>query len=226
MHYSAPCALLFTVYADGRCFALRLNDSATDVQGGFAIHGTRDYLSSSASLGGAKAAPYSHLQDVPGQRGVLIATCRKTLMPLAMRITPTAVDLQPLKPVAKAEGLCAAPSSRRADGTPDGPTVCWVMHEDGSMQCHTCGSAEDGEVAFSASLGRAYAKRPPARPPSFPVTYFERGNCVTPNPEISFTGDVTHNSTSANAKARLSSNSEDYVSSPHKTSLTLHVHNS
>ena len=41
LHYSAPCNLLFTVYGDGRCYALRLNDAATEVVGGLPIAGTR-----------------------------------------------------------------------------------------------------------------------------------------------------------------------------------------
>ena len=230
LHYSAPCALLFTIYADGRCFALRLNESATDVQGGFAIQSARpDYLSSgSAALAGPKASavPYSHLVDVPGQRGTLVACCRKTLAPVAMRITTNGVELQALKPLSKAEGVAvaSAPSSL-SSSSGSGSSVCWVLHEDGSMQCHTCGVAADSEIEFAKALGCAYAKAPPARP-TFPVDFFERGTCVTANPEISFSGDVTHNSTADNAKARLSSNTDDYVSSPHRNSLTLHVHNS
>ena len=231
LHYSPPCALLFTVYADGRCYALRLDDAASEVLGGFVVHGTRiDYLSSGA-LGAAKSAasPYSHWQDVPGQRGLLLACCRKTLMPVAVRVTPAQVELQVLKPHAKAEGLAAAPTSPRAlstaaGGASEGAAVCWVLHEDGSMQCHTCGRSSDTEGAFQQALARA-AKRPPGRPPSFPVDFFERTTCVTANPEISLGGDVVHNSTPSTAKQRLSPNTDDYVSSPHKASLTLTIHN-
>ena len=229
LHYSAPCSLLFTVYADGRCYALRLNDNAAGVLGGFAVQGTRiDSLSSSGALSGSKSActPYSHWQDVPGQRGMLIACCRKTLIPLALRVTTSGIEVQVLKPHAKAEGVCAASSHRRGDGWTDGPAVCWALLEDGSTQCYMCGHMEDSEAAFSAALGRAYAKQPSSRAPSFPVDFFERSTCVTANPEITLGGDVTHNSTAANAKARLSSNTDDYVSSPHKASLTLHVNNS
>ena len=232
LHYSPPCALLFTVYADGRCYALRLNDAASEVLGGFVVHGTRiDYLSSGA-LGAAKSAasPYSHWQDVPGQRGLLLACCRKTLMPAAVRVTPAQVELQVLKPHAKAEGLAAAPTSPRAlstaaGGASEGAAVCWVLHEDGSMQCHTCGRSSDTEGVFQQALARALAKRPPGRPPSFPVDFFERTTCVTANPEISLGGDVVHNSTPSTAKQRLSPNTDDYVSSPHKASLTLTIHN-
>ena len=227
LHYSAPCSLLITVYADSRCYALRLNDSATEVLGGFAIHTTRiDYLSS-GSLGGSKSAcaPYSHWQDVPGQRGMLMACCRKTLIPLALKVTPTGVSVQVLKPYAKAEGVCTAPTSRRTDGSPDGPTVCWVLHEDGSMQCHTCGQMANSEMALTAALSRAHAKRPPSRAPVFPVEFFERATCVTASADITLGGDVVHNSTPTNAKARLSSNTDDYVSGPTKSSLTLHINN-
>jgi hypothetical protein len=88
---------------------------------------------------------------------------------------------------------------------------------------------DDGEPAVLAALSRALHKRPGAsmpRPSSFPVDFFERGTCVTASSDIAFGGDVLHNSSATNAKARLSSNTEDYVSSPHMTALTLHVHNS
>ena len=32
LHYSVPTQLLFTVYADGRCFGLRLSDAVSEVQ--------------------------------------------------------------------------------------------------------------------------------------------------------------------------------------------------
>ena len=232
LHYSAPTSLLFTVYADGRCFGLRLDESGTEVLGGFVVPSTRvDYMPSGA-LGGTKStcSPYSHWQDVPGQRGLLVACCRKTLLPMALRVTPSAVEVQVLKPFAKAEGLASAPASCRADGSAaDGPSICWVLHEDGSLQCHSSSHVVDGEPAVLAALSRALHKRPSAsmpRPSSFPVDFFERGTCVTASSDIAFGGDVLHNSSATNAKARLSSNTEDYVSSPHKTALTLHVHNS
>ena len=136
------------------------------------------------------------------QRGMLVACCRKTLIPLALRVTTSGIEVQVLKPHAKAEGVCAASSHRRGDGWTDGPAVCWALLEDGSTQCYMCGHMEDSEAAFSAALGRAYAKQPSSRAPSFPVDFFERSTCVTANPEITLGGDVTHNSTAANAKAR------------------------
>ena len=61
----------------------------------------------SASSKGS-CAPYAHWHDVPNQRGLLVSTCRKTQLPLAIKVTPSAVEMQVLKPHAKAEGLCAA----------------------------------------------------------------------------------------------------------------------
>jgi hypothetical protein len=73
LHYSALTSLLFTVYADGRCFGLRLDESGTEVLGGFVVPSTRvDYMPSGA-LGGIKStcSPYSHWQDVPDSCGLL-----------------------------------------------------------------------------------------------------------------------------------------------------------
>lgn len=79
LHYSQPCGLLFTVFADGRCFGLRLNEGATEVLGGFALHSTRVELPAGVTIGSSppRIAPYLHWHDVPGERGLLIATCRK-----------------------------------------------------------------------------------------------------------------------------------------------------
>ena len=131
LHFSAPTGLLFASYADGKCFGLRLGGAATEVVGGFALHGARtDATASSSAAGGgpggpggaapsaavsaASTTPYLHWEDVAGQRGVLIATCRKTLLPMVVRVTPTALHVQPLRPAAKAEGLCAAALPSRA----------------------------------------------------------------------------------------------------------------
>ena len=250
LHYSGPTALLFTVYADGRCFALRLANAADDVVGGFAVHSSRVDNLASGALSGSKSVcvPYSHWQDVPGQRGMLVASCRKTQIPLALRVTPTSVEVQVLKSSIKAEGLATALASRRSVAATNeaistqrpfasvcsegSPSACWVLHEDGSLHCHTCGVATDSDGTLLAALTRAVAARPP--PPAvpahlpdrtFPVDFFERGSCVTSTAEITFAGDVVHNSTPTNAKARLSSNTDDYISSPHKASMSLEIHN-
>ena len=64
LHYSSACSLLFTVYADGRCFALRLNDAVTEVVGGFGVTSARVDPPPSSALGASKSAgaPYSHWQ--------------------------------------------------------------------------------------------------------------------------------------------------------------------
>ena len=141
-------------------------------------------------------------------------------MPAAVRVTPAQVELQVLKPHAKAEGLAAAPTSPRAlstaaGGASEGAAVCWVLHEDGSMQCHTCG-APATEGAFQQALARALAKRPPGRPPSFPVDFFERTTRDGQPGDQPRRRPSWHNSTPSTAWQRLSPNTDDYVSSPHR----------
>ena len=219
LHYSPPAGILFTVFADGRCFGLRLNDTTTQVTGGFAVHSTRIEIPAAAGSSPPRIAPFLHWQDVPGHRGLIVATCRKTLLPLAIRLTPTTVEMNVLKPYTKAEGICTA-----AFGN-NGGALCWVVHEDGSMQCHQCGNLKPSDDTLQVALKAHFAKRTPRKTLSFPVDFFEQTTCVTSQADISFGGDVLHSSTVANAKARLSSNTEDYVSSPHRNTLKLTISN-
>ena len=271
LHYSEPTQLLLTSYADGRCFVLRLTPEASGVVGGFAMQTVRNDTASggTASLGSSKAiiSPLQHWQDVPGHRGLLIATCRKTLIPVALKasrhhstpdpdpkpspslspspepqtltlllvslqVTRGAVEMQLLKPASKAEGLAvasASPPSGTSRGGGGGGATIWSMHEDGALSCSGVGkvTSDGGDTAFTAVLSRAITKRPALAgpPPKFGVDFFERTICVTTSSDISFTGDCSSGSSSSSAKSRLSANSEEFVVSPHKSSLTIHVHN-
>ena len=240
IHYSLPCRLLFAAYADGRCFGLSINDEATEVCGGFALHSTRTDAptggSAAAAAVASKGLAAQHFQDVPGERGLLLATSRKTLMPLAIRIGPSSVAVQLVRQPSL--GFAAA-----RDVTPASPPVCWFLAEDGSLYCYE-GSVSGGggsggvgsgpsteavlrEKEVAGAIAVSFAKRSQTKLPSFPVDFFERAVCVSQQGD-----DIGFSSSSiaegpAEAKTRLSSSSEDYVTSLNKsTALDLVVHNS
>ena len=230
LHFSPPTALLFTSYADGRAYALRLNAAATDAPAGFPLHpvpGASAPAASSASGPGAACAypslfaggpgassaaaaapasarsvPHSHWADVPGQRGLLVAACRKTLQPLLLCVTPTAVDVQPLRPSGRAEGLLAvrappAASAQRASSTSAAtPALVWSLHDDGSLVCHQAtraplGAAAARADALRAALHAAFARRTVAGTRlRFPVDALERGACVTAAAELTLASDA------------------------------------
>ena len=143
IHYSLPCRLLFAAYADGRCFGLSINDEATEVCGGFALHSTRTDAptggSAAAAAVASKGLAAQHFQDVPGERGLLLATSRKSLMPLAIRIAPSSVAVQLVRQPSL--GFAAA-----RDVAPASPPVCWFLGEDGSLHCY-----EGSSVSVSGS---------------------------------------------------------------------------
>jgi hypothetical protein len=251
IHYSLPCRLLFAAYADGRCFGLSINDEATEVCGGFALHSTRTDAptggSAAAAAVASKGLAAQHFQDVPGERGLLLATSRKSLMPLAIRIAPSSVAVQLVRQPSL--GFAAA-----RDVAPASPPVCWFLAEDGSLHCYEGSSvsvsgggggggggggpgteAELREQEVAAGIAASFAKRAQTKLPSFPVDFFERAVCVSQQgDDIGFSsssiaeGLAEHvRAFDATAKTRLSSSSEDYVTSLNKsTALDLVVHNS
>jgi hypothetical protein len=235
IHYSSPTNLLFTAYADGRAFALRLNAAATEAIAGFALHpvaapaagGSAAPPPASApgaaaaaaahaahpSLGSAppapspptlssvaswRSVPHSHWHDVPGYPGLLVAACRKTLSPVLLCVTPSSVDVQPLRPSSRAEGLVVAPMAAAADAAAPSPPPCviWSLHEDGSLACHQptrppLGGAAARASALRHALRAAFARRTPGGTRlSFPVDAFERGSCITESAEISLATDA------------------------------------
>ena len=87
----------------------------------------------------------------------------------------------------------------------------------------------------AAGIAASFAKRAQTKLPSFPVDFFERAVCVSQQgDDIGFSsssiaeGPAEHvRAFDATAKTRLSSSSEDYVTSLNKsTALDLVVHNS
>ena len=248
LHYSLPCRLLFAAYADGRCFGLKINNEATEVCGGFALHSTRaDPQTGGSAVTAAvasKGLAAQHFQDVPGARGLLLATSRKTLMPLAIRIAPSSVSVQLVRQPSL--GFAAA-----REVAPASPPVCWFLAEDGSLHCYEGGSVSSGsgsdgggggagaeamlhEKEVAGGIAAAFAKRSQTKLPSFPVDFFERAHCVSQQgDDIGFSsssiaeGPAELRGFDATAKTRLSSSSEDYVTSLNKsTVLDLVVHNS
>lgn len=52
-----------------------------------------------------------------------------------------------LKPYTKVEGICAAASPSAGEGA-----LCWMIHEDGSMQCHQCGVSKPSDDSLQIAL--------------------------------------------------------------------------
>ena len=186
LHYSPPCDLLFTSFADGRAFVLRLDAARTRAVRGCPLHpvlqaasvaaaagapcggsggagsavgpggnsGAPQHQASHAAAVGAGAAPaglaarcvpHSHWRDVPGCRGLLTAACRKTLQPLLLCVTPAAIEVQPLRPSTRIEGIAAAaaPAHGAAARAPSAEVaaVCWARAPRG---CAAGGCAAHG----------------------------------------------------------------------------------
>ena len=143
-------------------------------------------------MSAASTTPYLHWEDVAGQRGVLIATCRKTLLSMVVRVTPTASQVQPLRPAAKAEGLCAAalpkPRSQSGGGGGGGGAAAYVVRalgEDGALHAHQGGAGVRSEEATLAAVRDELSQRP-REAAKFPVDFFERSTLVTPASDILF----------------------------------------
>ena len=164
---------------------------------------------------------------------MLIATCRKTLLPMVVRVTPTALQVQPLRPAAKAEGLCAAlpkPGARGGGGGGGGgggaaAYVVWALGEDGALHAHQGGAGVRSEEATLAAVRDELSVLVPREAAKFPVDFFERSTLVTPASDILFSGDALQTTNQGVIKQRLSATSDEYVSATSKASLTLSVNN-
>ena len=200
IYYSQNLDLVFVSYADGKCFAGKLDSTKTMFTNAFAICSP-------------ETGPYTRFVEFPADGATITCISKKVNASIALKIQKEEILQQPFK-ISKVESIAAVPVKGKADNT----RALLILTEDGTIHRYDLGDdLEEPEkkdafnkLSLPNLLASVVKEEKSAPKVNFPIDYFEHVDCITPSIELA--GDVLLYYKSDVAKQRLASN-EEYLTS-------------